>query len=50
MVYVVDTFNHRIQKFTGDGAYLTQWGTRGGGNGQFSGPMDVAADFNGDVF
>ncbi|TMQ56414.1 MAG: hypothetical protein E6K72_05275, partial [Candidatus Eisenbacteria bacterium] len=27
-VYVVDpVVNHRIQKFTGAGAYLTQWGS-----------------------
>src|SRR5215467_9472299 len=34
-VYVVDTWNSRIQKFTGDGTYLTQWGTLGTGIGQF---------------
>ncbi len=25
-VYVADTWNHRIQKFTADGEYLAQWG------------------------
>ena len=36
-VYVADQSN-RIQKFTGTGAHLTQWGTFGGGNGQFQYP------------
>ena len=34
-VYVCDSNNHRIQKFTGSGTYLTQWGSFGTGNGQF---------------
>jgi uncharacterized protein (TIGR03663 family) len=25
-IYVADTWNHRIQKFTGDGTFLTAWG------------------------
>ena len=37
-VYVADTGNCRIQKFTSDGAYVTQWGGAGTGNGQFDIP------------
>ncbi len=37
-VYVADAGNHRIQKFTGTGTYLTQWGSPGSGNGQFNSP------------
>ena len=28
-VYVVDTGNHRVQKFTSDGEFLLKWGTLG---------------------
>lgn len=40
-VYVADTGNNRVQKFTSTGAYLTQWGTAGSGNGQFMGPFGI---------
>jgi len=40
-VYVADTGNNRIQKFTASGIYLSQWGTAGSGNGQFSGPFGI---------
>ena len=41
-VYVADTFNHRIQKFTGDGKFLAGWGSEGSGNGQFRRPRGIA--------
>ena len=28
-VYVVDEQNHRVQKFSSDGAYITKWGGEG---------------------
>ena len=34
-VYVADTFNHRIQKFTSAGVFVSKWGTLGAGDGQF---------------
>src|SRR5438552_8179000 len=37
-VYVADTGNNRIQKFTGTGGFLTAWGSAGSGNGQFNVP------------
>ena len=37
-VYVSDTDNDRVQKFSSTGTYITQWGTSGSGNGQFSRP------------
>ncbi len=49
-VYVVDAGNHRIQKFTGTGTYLTQWGSLGSGDGQFIFPYGVATDTFGDVY
>jgi hypothetical protein len=41
-VYVVDSGNHRIQKFTSGGVYASQWGTQGSGNGQFETPVGIA--------
>jgi DNA-binding beta-propeller fold protein YncE len=49
-VYVVDTANRRIQKFTGTGDYLTQWGTAGSGDGQFDYMNSVAVDASGHVY
>ena len=49
-VYVADTDNHRVQKFTSTGSYLTQWGTYGTGNGQFNRPFYVSVDATGDVY
>ena len=49
-VYVADTYNHRIQKFTATGTYLTQWGTNGAGTGQFAYPRGVAVDGTGNVY
>ena len=40
-VYVADQNNHRIQKFTANGEYVTQWGERGSGNGQFNMPWGL---------
>ena len=34
-LYVSDIANHRIQKFTSNGTYITQWGNTGTGPGQF---------------
>jgi streptogramin lyase len=49
-VYVVDTFNNRIQKFNGSGTFLTKWGSLGFGEGQFYQPQDVATDGTGNVY
>ena len=34
-IYVVDTGNSRIQKFTNNGEFLSSWGTEGFEDGQF---------------
>jgi hypothetical protein len=49
-VYVSDTGNNRIQKFSGAGTYINQWGSFGSGNGQFSDPTSVATDAAGCVY
>ena len=35
-VYVADTGNSRVQKFTCNGTFVTKWGTKGIGDGEFS--------------
>jgi len=49
-VYVADYWNHRVQKFTSDGQFITKWGSAGSSDGQFDRPADVAVDSNGNVY
>ena len=51
-VYVADTWNHRIQKFTSDGKFLAMWGQLGQGDtpDSFYGPRGIAVDAKGEVF
>jgi len=49
-VYVADEYNHRIQKFDANGAFLTAWGSQGSGDGQFQYPFGVATDGSGNVY
>jgi predicted membrane-bound mannosyltransferase/DNA-binding beta-propeller fold protein YncE len=51
-VYIADTWNHRIQKFTPDGEFLTMWGYFGQAESPlaFWGPRDVAVDAEGRVY
>jgi hypothetical protein len=49
-VYVVEAFNHRVQKFSRNGVFVTKWGTFGTGNGQFQYPQAVAVDAAGNVY
>ena len=49
-IFVADTGNHRIQKFTSTGTFLTKWGNPGTGNGKFLFPGGVIVDPTGDVY
>jgi DNA-binding beta-propeller fold protein YncE len=49
-VCVVDSGNHRIQKFDSSGTYLNQWGGNGTGEGEFSSPNGAAVDSAGNVY
>ena len=49
-VFVADFYNHRVQKFASDGTFLTSFGRRGSGPGEFEYPMAVAVAANGTVF
>ena len=49
-VYVADTFNHRIQKFSSSGEFLTRWGSFGSANSSFNQPGGIAVDDSGNVY
>ncbi len=51
-VYVADTWNHRIQKFTPEGEFLTMWGYFGQAvvPEEMWGPRDIIVDEQGRVF
>ncbi len=51
-VYVTDTWNHRVQKFTLNGEFVTMWGYFGQAEkpDAFWGPRDVATDLLGRVY
>ena len=41
-IYVADTGNSRIQKFTHEGQFLSSWGTNGVENGELQTPVGIA--------
>ena len=43
-IFVSDTGNNRIKKFTGQGVALTQWGGTGNQPGSFNYPQGLAID------
>jgi len=51
-VYVTDTWNHRIEKFTSTGRFVNAWGTFGQGEtpDSFYGPRGLAVDAEGRVY
>ena len=51
-VYVADTWNNRIQKFTADGDFITMWGRSGLADDltSFYGPRGIAVDNQGRVY
>jgi DNA-binding beta-propeller fold protein YncE len=48
--YVVDTENHRVQKFDSNGGFVAEWGVAGVGEGDFYEPRGVAVDNDGYVY
>ncbi len=43
-LYILDTGNHRVQKFSPDGRYLASFGRQGQGPGDFSYPDSIVLD------
>ena len=49
-VYVADSSNSRIQRFSATGTFLGKWGSPGSGDGQFYRPEGVAVAPDGTVY
>ncbi len=49
-IYVLDTYNHRIQQFTNQGNYVDQWGQPGKGPCQFHEPLTITSDAAGYLY
>jgi DNA-binding beta-propeller fold protein YncE len=49
-VYIIDSWNDRIQKFTADGKFITKWGSDGYGDGEFKWPIAIAIDPSDNVY
>jgi len=49
-VYIADTLNNRVQKYTADGEPILMWGKEGAFEGAFFYCRDVAVDFAGNVY
>ena len=49
-VYVADSNNHCIRKFTDDGYFIAKWGKRGNRAGEFETPGGIAVDPDGFVY
>ncbi len=50
VTYVVDSMNHRVQRFDSAGVVIGAFGTRGSGPGQFERPLSIAIDASGRVY
>jgi DNA-binding beta-propeller fold protein YncE len=49
-IFVADTGNGRIQKFSPTGTFLTVIGTKGSGHGQLADPNAIAIDRSGNIY
>ncbi|CAN5357472.1 hypothetical protein BH10ACI3_BH10ACI3_05070 [soil metagenome] len=49
-IYIADTMNARVQKFTSDGSFISAFGDPGTGAGQMKEPNGVAIDAAGNIF
>lgn len=49
-IYLSDKNNHHIKKFSSDGQYLSTFGRRGEGPGEFNYPMALDIDLNDNIF
>ncbi|MBM3935023.1 MAG: hypothetical protein FJ319_12115 [SAR202 cluster bacterium] len=47
---VVDSLNHRVQKFTKNGRHISSFGSYGAGEGRFNRPWGLTVDAKGDIY
>jgi hypothetical protein len=50
MFMLQDLGNHRVEKFTSGGSFISSWGGSGTGNGQFGGPQGIAIDLTDNIY
>ena len=50
LVYVADTGNDRVHKYTSSGVFILEWGITGTGDSEFMIPVDVSVDSDGNVW
>ena len=50
MVYVSEEDNHRVSVFTTEGQFVTSFGRKGAGPGEFNSPQGLSVDNNGIVY
>ena len=49
-LYIVESSNHRVQKFTKDGQYISGFGGKGSAEGEFDRPWGITIDRDGYVY
>jgi DNA-binding beta-propeller fold protein YncE len=49
-VFVVDKLSTNVQIFDQNGKFISKFGTKGTGDGQFKRPEDIAVDPQGKIF
>lgn len=49
-IYIVDGYNHCIQKFNSNLQFLIKWGTKGFGDGQFNTPTGIDIDEEDNIY
>jgi sugar lactone lactonase YvrE len=49
-VYLLEYQNHRVQKYTTTGTFLTSWGSRGNEPGNFNYPENIAIDSQDNIY
>ncbi len=49
-VYIAEFNNSYVEKYTSSGTFISQLGTPGTGNGQFTNPRGIAVDASGNVY
>ncbi len=49
-IYVLDAGNHRVQKFSPDGKFISSFGRKGQGPGEFQMPMSIDCDKKGRIY